>query len=136
MKKATRNFSTVLGEGQDGTVFRGQLNDGSVVAIRCVESSPKQNYHEFCKEMEFLGRLHHRHLVGLKGFCSTRFERLISVVTKFRYPPIMVVTVFCDPGFRYMNTWKMEAFKITCIVISHVLFSYSSDDASFVELYV
>jgi len=30
----------------------------------------------------------------------------------------------------------MEAFKITCIVISHVLFSYSSDDASFVELYV
>jgi serine/threonine protein kinase len=87
MKKATRNFSTVLG-GENGTVFRGQLNDGSVVAIRRVECSPKQSQNEFCKEMEFLGRLHHRHLVGLKGFCSTRFERLISVVLKFRYLPI------------------------------------------------
>lgn len=75
MKNATRNFSTVLGGGENGTVFRGQLNDGSVVAIRRVESSPKQSHNEFCKEMEFLGRLHHRHLVGLKGFCSTRFER-------------------------------------------------------------
>ncbi|CAL5016985.1 unnamed protein product [Urochloa decumbens] len=74
MKKATRNFSTVLG-GENGTVFRGQLNDGSVVAIRRIESLPKQSQQEFCKEMEFLGRLHHRHLVGLRGFCLTRFER-------------------------------------------------------------
>jgi serine/threonine protein kinase len=78
----------VLGGGENGTVFRGQLNDGSVVAIRRVESSPKQSHNEFCKEMEFLGRLHHRHLVGLKGFCSTRFERLMSVVLKLRYSPI------------------------------------------------
>nr|TKW04402.1 hypothetical protein SEVIR_7G107100v2 [Setaria viridis]TKW04405.1 hypothetical protein SEVIR_7G107100v2 [Setaria viridis] len=75
MKKATRNFSTVLGRGENGTVFRGQLSDGSVVAVRRVESSPKQSQQEFCKEMEFLGRLHHRHLVGLRGFCLTRFER-------------------------------------------------------------
>ncbi|PUZ47163.1 hypothetical protein GQ55_7G141700 [Panicum hallii var. hallii] len=74
MKKATRNFSTVLG-GENGTVFRGQLPDGSVVAIRRIDSSPKQSQQEFCKEMEFLGRLHHRHLVGLRGFCLTRFER-------------------------------------------------------------
>lgn len=78
----------MLGGGENGTVFRGQLNDGSVVAIRRVESSPKQSHNEFCKEMEFLGRLHHRHLVGLKGFCSTRFERLMSVVLKLRYSPI------------------------------------------------
>ncbi|CAN6275685.1 unnamed protein product [Urochloa humidicola] len=75
MKKATRNFSTVLGGGENGPVFRGQLNDGSMVAIRRIESSPKQSQQEFCKEMEFLGRLHHRHLVGLRGFCLTRFER-------------------------------------------------------------
>jgi len=88
MKKATRNFSTVLGGGENSTVFRGQLADGSVVAIRRVDSSPKQSQQEFCKEMEFLGRLHHRHLVGLRGFCLTRFERSISATLKFRYPPI------------------------------------------------
>ncbi|KAL6652899.1 hypothetical protein ACP70R_011824 [Stipagrostis hirtigluma subsp. patula] len=74
IKKATRNFSTVLG-GENGTIFKGNLSDGSVVTIRRIESSPKQSQHEFCKEMEFLGRLHHRHLVGLKGYCLTRFER-------------------------------------------------------------
>ncbi|TVU14496.1 hypothetical protein EJB05_37969 [Eragrostis curvula] len=74
MKKATKNFSTVLG-GENGTEFKGHLNDGSVVVIRRLESSPKQSQREFCKEMEFIGRLHHRHLVGLKGFCLTRFER-------------------------------------------------------------
>jgi hypothetical protein len=37
----------------------------------------------------------------------------------------MVLTVSCDPDFRCMNTWKMEAFKITYIVISHVLFLFS-----------
>uniref|UniRef100_A0A0E0H0Y8 Protein kinase domain-containing protein n=1 Tax=Oryza nivara TaxID=4536 RepID=A0A0E0H0Y8_ORYNI len=75
MKKATRNFGTVLGGGEKGTIFKGKLSDGSVVAIRRIESSPKQGQLEFCKEMELLGRLHHRHLVGLKGFCLTRFER-------------------------------------------------------------
>ncbi|KAF0893824.1 hypothetical protein E2562_029708 [Oryza meyeriana var. granulata] len=75
IKKATRNFGTVLGGGEKGTIFKGKLSDGSVVAIRHIESSPKQGQLEFCKEMELLGRLHHRHLVGLKGFCLTRFER-------------------------------------------------------------
>lgn len=75
MKKATGNFGTVLGGGEKGTIFKGKLSDGSVVAIRRIESSPKQVQLEFCKEMELLGRLHHRHLVGLKGFCLTRFER-------------------------------------------------------------
>ncbi|KAL5215823.1 hypothetical protein ABZP36_007224 [Zizania latifolia] len=77
MKKATKNFSTVLGGGESDTIFKGKLSDGSVVAIRCIESSPKQGQLEFCKEMELLGRLHHRHLVGLKGFCITRFKSLI-----------------------------------------------------------
>lgn len=75
MRRATRNFSTTLGGNDNGTIFKGQLSNGSVVAIRRIESTAKQGQLEFCKEMELLGRLHHRHLVGLKGFCLTRFER-------------------------------------------------------------
>ncbi|KAH7314757.1 hypothetical protein KP509_21G019000 [Ceratopteris richardii] len=37
----------------------------------------RQREKEFCKEMEFLGRLHHRHLVTLRGFCITRTERFL-----------------------------------------------------------
>ncbi|KAE8820023.1 putative receptor-like protein kinase [Hordeum vulgare] len=75
MRKATRNFSTMLGGNDNATILKGQLSNGSVVAIKRIESSPKQDLLAFCKEMEFLGRLHHRHLVGLKGYCLTKFER-------------------------------------------------------------
>uniref|UniRef100_A0A453BZH2 non-specific serine/threonine protein kinase n=1 Tax=Aegilops tauschii subsp. strangulata TaxID=200361 RepID=A0A453BZH2_AEGTS len=75
MRRATRNFSTTLGGNDNATIFKGQLSNGSVVAIKRIESSPKQDQLAFCKEMEFLGRLHHRHLVGLKGYCLTKFER-------------------------------------------------------------
>ncbi|WZZ16657.1 hypothetical protein YC2023_109746 [Brassica napus] len=30
---------------------------------------------EFCREIELLARLHHRHLVALKGFCAKKNER-------------------------------------------------------------
>uniref|UniRef100_A0A0D3B726 Serine-threonine/tyrosine-protein kinase catalytic domain-containing protein n=1 Tax=Brassica oleracea var. oleracea TaxID=109376 RepID=A0A0D3B726_BRAOL len=30
---------------------------------------------EFCREIELLARLHHRHLVALKGFCVKKNER-------------------------------------------------------------
>ncbi|CAM0904638.1 unnamed protein product [Alopecurus aequalis] len=75
MRRATKNFGTRLGGNDNGTIFKGQLSNGSVVAIRRIETSPKVGQLEFCKEMELLGRLHHRHLVGLKGYCLTRIER-------------------------------------------------------------
>ncbi|KAH7431528.1 hypothetical protein KP509_08G053800 [Ceratopteris richardii] len=37
----------------------------------------KHSQREFCKEMEFLGRLHHRHLVRLHGFCIKGHERFL-----------------------------------------------------------
>jgi hypothetical protein len=64
-----------LGGSENSIAFKGQLSDGSMVVVRRLESLPKQSQREFCKEMEFIGRLHHRHLVGLKGFCLTRSER-------------------------------------------------------------
>ncbi|KAM0852885.1 hypothetical protein ACQ4PT_051456 [Festuca glaucescens] len=75
MRSAAKIFSTRLGGNDNGTIFKGQLSNGSLVAIRRIESSPKGGQLEFCKEMELLGQLHHRHLVGFKGYCLTRFER-------------------------------------------------------------
>ncbi|VAH32408.1 unnamed protein product [Triticum turgidum subsp. durum] len=83
MRRATRNFSTTLGGNDNATIFKGQLSNGSVVAIKRIESSPKQDLLAFCKEMEFLGRLHHRHLVGLKGYCLTKFERFQKSILLF-----------------------------------------------------
>ncbi|KAI3695580.1 hypothetical protein L1987_78578 [Smallanthus sonchifolius] len=76
-KKATDNFSTIIGQGGFGTVYKAQLNDGSMVAVKRMDKVSEQAVEEFCREIELLARLHHRHLVALKGFCIEKHERFL-----------------------------------------------------------
>ncbi|KAG0618958.1 hypothetical protein M758_4G104500 [Ceratodon purpureus] len=72
LEKATKNFSQkhYLGMGGFGKVYRGFLSDGKVVAIKCASLQSAQGQKEFQNELTLLGRLHHRNLVGLEGFCD------------------------------------------------------------------
>ncbi|KAJ3675170.1 hypothetical protein LUZ60_004212 [Juncus effusus] len=83
IKRATGNFSTSLGRGENGILYKGQLDDGSKVAIKCIKNNNNNindnfnNKEEFYREMEFLARLHHKHLISIKGFCFNRNERFL-----------------------------------------------------------
>lgn len=74
-KKATENFSTVIGEGGFGTVYRARFSDDSMAAVKRMNMVSEQGEDDFCREIELLARLHHRHLVALKGFCVEKRER-------------------------------------------------------------
>lgn len=76
---ATNGFSTEnqLGEGGFGWVYRGQLPDGQVVAVKQLKVGGGQGEHEFQAEVEFIGRVHHRNLVSLVGYCATDTQRLL-----------------------------------------------------------
>ncbi|KAL5972620.1 hypothetical protein ACLOJK_039425 [Asimina triloba] len=76
-KKATDNFSTVIGRGGFRTVYKAEFSNGIVVAVKRMNKASVQLEDEFCREMELLGRLHHRHLVALKGFCMEKNERFL-----------------------------------------------------------
>ncbi|KAF2592302.1 hypothetical protein F2Q70_00042780 [Brassica cretica] len=65
----TNNFERVLGKGGFGTVYHGKLDD-TQVAVKMLSSSSAQGYKEFKAEVELLLRVHHRHLVGLVGYCD------------------------------------------------------------------
>ncbi|KAL5163055.1 putative receptor-like protein kinase [Glycine soja] len=77
IKKATDDFSTVIGQGGFGTVYKAQFSDGLVIAVKRMNRISEQGEDEFCREIELLARLHHRHLVALKGFCIKKRERYI-----------------------------------------------------------
>ncbi|KAJ3676362.1 hypothetical protein LUZ60_003774 [Juncus effusus] len=84
LEKATNYFSldSKIGAGSFGTVYRARLADGREVAIKRGDSSPRnrrRNEKEsaFQSELGFLSRLHHKHLVGLVGFCTENEERLL-----------------------------------------------------------
>lgn len=74
LKEATNNFedSSILGEGGFGRVFKGVLSDGTAVAIKRLTSGGQQGGKEFSVEVEMLSRLHHRNLVKLVGYYSSR----------------------------------------------------------------
>lgn len=74
LKEATNNFepASMLGEGGFGRVFKGLLSDGTAVAIKRLTSGGQQGGKEFLVEVEMLSRLHHRNLVKLVGYYSSR----------------------------------------------------------------
>lgn len=74
LKEATNNFepASILGEGGFGRVFKGVLSDGTAVAIKRLTCGGQQGDKEFLVEVEMLSRLHHRNLVKLVGYYSSR----------------------------------------------------------------
>ncbi|XP_057966299.1 probable receptor-like protein kinase At1g49730 isoform X2 [Malania oleifera] len=76
-KKATENFNTIIGQGGFGTVYKAQFSDGFVAAVKWMDKVLGQGEDEFCREIELLARLHHRHLVALRGFCIEKHERFL-----------------------------------------------------------
>ncbi|KAI4342177.1 hypothetical protein MLD38_026829 [Melastoma candidum] len=76
-KKATDNFTSIIGQGGFGTVYKAQFGDGLMVAVKRMDKVSEQGEADFCREIELLARLHHRHLVSLRGFCAEKNERFL-----------------------------------------------------------
>ncbi|KAF5954859.1 hypothetical protein HYC85_007715 [Camellia sinensis] len=76
---ATRGFAVenVIGEGGYGIVYKGVLQDGSVVAVKNLLNNKGQAEKEFKVEVEAIGKVKHKHLVGLLGYCAEGAKRLL-----------------------------------------------------------
>lgn len=66
-----------LGEGGFGYVYKGQLPDGKQVAVKQLKVGGGQGEREFKAEVDIIGRVHHRHLVSLVGYCIAEHHRLL-----------------------------------------------------------
>ncbi|KAI4305173.1 hypothetical protein L6164_028557 [Bauhinia variegata] len=95
--KATEKFSpnNKIGEGGFGTVYKGRLNDGSLVAIKRARknANPKvplsvweefwdvqnRNLSEFKNEVSTLSKIEHLNLVRLYGYLEHQDEKIIIV---------------------------------------------------------
>ncbi|XWS19604.1 hypothetical protein CRYUN_Cryun31cG0029800 [Craigia yunnanensis] len=68
---ATKGFlvENVIGVGGNGKVYKGVLPGGTEIAVKRI-SHENDGMREFLAEISSLGRLKHRSLVGLKGWCK------------------------------------------------------------------
>uniref|UniRef100_A0A251V1N9 Protein kinase domain-containing protein n=1 Tax=Helianthus annuus TaxID=4232 RepID=A0A251V1N9_HELAN len=71
LKRATNDFdpSNKLGEGGFGSVFKGLLSDGTIIAVKQLSSQSKQGAREFVNEIGMITALRHPNLVRLYGCC-------------------------------------------------------------------
>ncbi|KAK8626825.1 hypothetical protein V6N13_134455 [Hibiscus sabdariffa] len=79
LEMATRGFAeeNVVGEGGYGVVFRGVLQDGSVIAVKSLLNNKGQAEKEFNVEVEAIGKVRHKNLVGLVGYCTEGAQRIL-----------------------------------------------------------
>ncbi|KAB2621350.1 L-type lectin-domain containing receptor kinase V.5-like [Pyrus ussuriensis x Pyrus communis] len=76
IKKITMAFKDKLGQGGFGSVFKGELSDGHLVAVKMLSGS-KGEGQDFINEVATIGRIHHVNVVQLIGFCSERSKRAL-----------------------------------------------------------
>ncbi|XP_065879531.1 uncharacterized protein [Euphorbia lathyris] len=76
---ATDNFSYAnkIGEGGFGAVYKGELPNGSKVAVKRLSKDSGQGVKEFKNEVIFISKLQHRNLVRLLGCCIHGEERML-----------------------------------------------------------
>ncbi|XP_068668269.1 L-type lectin-domain containing receptor kinase S.4-like [Aristolochia californica] len=80
LKQATKNFrdKELLGFGGFGRVYKGTLpNTHTQIAVKRVSHESKQGLREFVAEIASIGRLRHRNLVQLQGWCRRRGDLLL-----------------------------------------------------------
>ncbi|KAL1546259.1 non-specific serine/threonine protein kinase [Salvia divinorum] len=81
--KATKNFSPTLkiGQGGFGTVYKGHLEDGTIVAIKRAKKITYDKHLgvEFQSEVRTLAKVEHQNLVRCYGFLEHGDERILVV---------------------------------------------------------
>ncbi|KAL0385524.1 UNVERIFIED_CONTAM: protein NSP-INTERACTING kinase [Sesamum radiatum] len=80
LRAATDHFNAknILGKGGFGVVYKGRLNNGTVVAVkRLKDYNAVGGEIQFQTEVELISLAVHRNLLRLWGFCSTENERLL-----------------------------------------------------------
>ncbi|XVF38969.1 hypothetical protein REPUB_Repub20aG0148700 [Reevesia pubescens] len=76
---ATNRFSkdNIIGDGGYGVVYRGNLNNGTPVAVKKLLNNPGQADKDFRVEVEAIGHVRHKNLVRLLGYCIEGTQRML-----------------------------------------------------------
>ncbi|XP_022767587.1 L-type lectin-domain containing receptor kinase S.4-like [Durio zibethinus] len=120
LKQATNNFSdkTLLGQGGFGRVYKGTFRYSKTeVAVKRVSHESKQGLREFVSEIASIGRLRHRNLVQLLGWCRRRGDFLL--VYDFMANGSLDKFLFDEP--KAVLNWE-QRFRIIKGVASGLLY--------------
>ncbi|CAL8165744.1 unnamed protein product [Prunus armeniaca] len=118
---ATKGFkaSGVIGAGGFGEVYKGDLaSTGCEIAVKKITRNSIQGMREFAAEIESLGRLRHKNLVHLQGWCKKKNNLLIV----YDYIPYgSLDTLIFEPRGNFVLSWE-QRFNILKGIASGLLY--------------
>ncbi|XP_030449173.1 G-type lectin S-receptor-like serine/threonine-protein kinase At5g24080 [Syzygium oleosum] len=104
----TSNFSQLIGTGGFGSVYKGSLADGTLVAVKKLDRVLPHGENEFIAEVNTIGSMHHMNLVRLCGYCSEGSQRLLvyefmknGSLDKWIFPPFSLRDRLLDWQTRF-----------------------------------
>ncbi|KAL4310384.1 hypothetical protein GQ457_01G051960 [Hibiscus cannabinus] len=112
VRAATDNFSDAnkLGQGGFGTVYKGTLAGGKLIAVKRLSTDSGQGDREFENEVRLMANLQHRNLVRLHGFCLEENERLLiyefvpnGSLDKFLFDPVKKAYLNWESRFKIIS---------------------------------
>ncbi|KAI3851036.1 hypothetical protein MKX03_014461 [Papaver bracteatum] len=126
LEVATKNFNPAnkIGQGSSGSVYKGMLPNGIMIAVKQLHDKPDQGKLDISNAVNIVSTLRHPNLVRLFGHCSENDQQ--SLVYEYMENGCLNKALFGPINLKKKLTWQARV-RIIKGIASGLEFLYDND---------